>query len=475
MKSVYGSTRWVLWGLALLVLVSTLGVGYYWGNAQTQAGSTDTPSASPSQGKILYYRNPMGLPDTSPTPKQDSMGMDYIPVYENDADTQGLVRVDNRQAQLLGVQTHRVQAQSLGRELRALGSLQVDETRLSNIGTAFDGIVTSLLVNTTGQSVAQGEILFEAHVPGMFAIELDYRQAVKRVVASATASAATKRAANLEMLGYLEELEELGVTHDEIHRLQQGGDPFDRLSFRSPASGVVLQKNIVDGSRFDAGTLLYQLADLSYLWLVVQLPEQELPHIRLGDEVRARFIATPDQSYTATVDFIYPTLDDTSRSIKLRASLANPDGRLKPGQSAEVWLRGKLRTGLAVPPHAVLDSGAQQWVLVALGEGLYQPRPVTLGERTMDWVEIVSGVEAGEDVVSHASFLIDTESRLQAALDKFGTPPEAAQDHPHQSHNHQNHNHQEHNHQDHPNHDRQNPDHQDHSEHEHSHTDGMEH
>lgn len=440
----------VYWFAGIVLILCSVALGYFWGT-KSASDSTATATTDSSQGKILYYRNPMGLPDTSPTPKQDSMGMDYIPVYENDSITDednnsDLVRIDSRKIQLLGVQTYTLNAQTIGRDIRALGNLQIDETRVTTISPNFNGTITKLIANTTGQPVMRGEILFEARVPGMFLAELKYRQAVKRVVDTATATDDVRRAANIEMSTTMEQLDELGVTPDEMQRLQQGGEPFHQMYFRSPATGVVMQKNIVEGSRFVAGEPLYQVADLSRLWLVMQLPEQELAHIKIGDEVRATFIATPDKTHTGKVEFIYPDIDENNRSITLRASVDNSSGLLKPGQTAEAWLQTKKRKALVIPPNALMDSGHKQWVLLAKGEGTYQPHAVTVGERHLDWVE-VTGLCEGDEVVINANFLIDSESRLQAALANFETMQEneaastkaSSEQHDHSHHDRANH------------------------------------
>jgi len=408
MKAVYGSI-----GLAI-VLCST-GLGYYWGSSTHPSTSAANTS---SQGKILYYRNPMGLADTSPTPKQDSMGMDYIPVYENELDSSNLVHIDNRKVQLLGVQTHKVQEQSISRDIRALGNLEIDETRISNISPMFDGSIVRLFANSTGKVVERGEILFEVMVPDMFLAELRYRKAVAQVIKTATASKQVQLGANTEMSYALEALEELGIPHDEIERLKRGGEPFQQFNYRSPAGGTIIQKNVVEGSRFLAGKLLYQVVDLTNLWLTFEVPEHELPHIKVGDELEARFIANGDKAYTAKVDFIYPVINKDNRSVKLRALIDNTNGNLKPGQTAEVWLHSNKRKALVIPTNALLDSGNEQWVLLAKSEGIYQPHPVTVGERQLDWVE-VTGLCEDDQVVTNANFLIDSESRLQAALANF--------------------------------------------------------
>lgn len=407
-------------GFALLLVTAT--VGFYLGrhsNTATPDKDSHTADSQRATPKILYYRNPMGLADTSPTPKLDSMGMDYLPVYENELPQSDAVLIDNHKIQTLGVQTQAVEYQLIGREIRALGTLAINESTLSDISPRFAGWITDLQVSTQGQAIAKGEILFNAIIPNLYYAELAYKQAVKRTLELATAAADVQRQAELQMLASMERLEEMGVPLDEMERLQRGGEPSPRLHYRSPSSGIVLEKNAVEGARFEAGDRLYQVADLSKLWLKIQLPEQELGKIKRGDPLRLEILAEAGNYRTAKVDFIYPSLDANNRSIQLRASLDNADYTLKPGQSAEIWLASKPRKALVIPSHALLDSGQKQWVLVALNAGIYQPRQVQTGERNQDQIEITEGLSEGEQVVTHASFLIDSESRLQAALAGF--------------------------------------------------------
>lgn len=414
--------------VGLLLVLLTTGAGYYIGKNSVSEHSlqaavhthSDKTDASPN---ILYYRNPMGLADTSPIPKKDSMGMDYLPVYENEvSQSSDLVRIDSHKIQTLGVQTHTVKEQLIGRDIRALGTLEIDQAKLSDISPRFEGWVTDLLVNTEGQRVAKGEILFSTIIPNLYYAEFAYKQAVKKTLDVATAAPDVQRQAELQVIAAMERLEEIGAPLDEMERLQRGGEPFTQISYRSPASGVVLQKNVVQGTRFVAGDRLYQVADLSKLWLVIQLPEQELSTIKTGDPLRVELLSEPGNYRKTKVDFIYPNLDTTNRSIKVRATLDNSDYKLKPGQSAEVWLQSQPHKALTIPANALLDSGHQQWVLVALSEGVYQPRTIEVGERNLDWIEVTSGLNADENVVTNANFLIDSESRLQAALANFDQP-----------------------------------------------------
>lgn len=403
---------------ALLVLMGA-GFGYYSGISSANHPQTAKNAEQAAERKVLYYRNPMGLADTSPTPKQDSMGMDYLPVYENELPANDIVRIDSHKIQTLGVQTQAVKPQVLGREIRALANLEIDEARVFDISPRFEGWVTRLLVNAQGQEVNKGEILFDVIIPNLYYAEFAYKQAVKKTLDVATAGADLQRQAELQVVSAMERLDEMGIPLEEMERLQRGGEPFSQIPYRSPAAGVVMLKNIVQGTRFAAGDQLYQLADLSKLWLTIALPEQELGRIKVGDTLQVGFIAEPGKTRKAKVDFVYPTLDQSNRTFKLRALLDNADRKLKPGQSGEAWLQSQPRKTLAIPTNALLDSGREQWVLVALGEGVFQPRQIQVGERNLDWIEVASGLSEGEQVVTQANFLIDSESRLQAALANF--------------------------------------------------------
>lgn len=434
--------RALFYPAGLILLLIATGLGYYLGKhsavdpahtANYSSGATS--SASPR--KILYYRNPMGLADTSPVPKLDSMGMDYLPVYADELPRSDIISIDSHKIQTLGVQTETVKQQLMGREIRALGTLEIDATTLNDISPRFAGWISELRANSEGQRIAKGEILFNATIANLYSAEIAYKQAVKRTVEVATASADVQRQAELQMLAAMERLEEIGVPLDEMERLQRGGEAASQISYRSPSSGIVLEKNAVQGASFTAGASLYRVADLTKLWLTIQLPEQELGQIKRGDPLRVAIVAEPGKYRTTKVDFIYPELTENTRSLQVRALLDNADYTLKPGQSAEVWLQTKARKALVIPSSALLDSGQKQWVLVALSPGVYQPRPIKTGERNLDWIEISEGLSEGEQVVSRANFLIDSESRLQAALANFTQAAEARTaptEHQHQHH-----------------------------------------
>ncbi len=408
------------------------GSGYWAGHHFSNlAVSSTTPVIPPDPGKssgggrqLLYYRNPMGLADTSPTPKKDSMGMDYIPVYsgeETDTVLPGQVRISNDKIQKLGVRTIPAQISVLNHSLQLAGRVEADERRLYGITAKWDGYVEQLHINTTGQWVNRGQPLFEVYSPELFSAQREYATAA----AGIAALQGTPALAGMEQLANasLARLKNWDISPEQLKTLTHTGIPQRTLTFRSPASGVVLEKKIIQGMKFSAGELLYQLADLTAVWVMADVYEQDIPWVKIGNKVTITLTAYPDQVFTGTVSYLYPTLNTTTRTVPFRVELANPQGLLKPGLLAQLALMSTTSTPvLTVPLSAVIDSGTRQVVLVEIGEGRYVPQLVRLGSRNEQEVEIRDGITAGQRVVVAANFLIDAESNLQAALAGFGTP-----------------------------------------------------
>jgi Cu(I)/Ag(I) efflux system membrane fusion protein len=420
----------IAWFAAALALAaSALAAGYWLGLRGTTA-----PNGAPSAGatavtgkgerKVLYYRNPMGLPDTSPVPKKDAMGMDYIPVYEGEEPSAkaGTVKISLDKVQLLGVRTEPAAERELRRALQAVGTIQANERQLYKVTPRFEGWIDKLHVNTTGQAVAKGQPLMEVYSPELVAAQDEYLIALRAI--EDTRSSGPEAQAVMQRLaeGVLRRLRNWGISESELDRLRKEGQPRQLLTYRSPVAGVVLQKPSVQGMRFMPGEALYEIADLSSVWLVAEVFERDLGLVKLGQEARLRILAYPDREFAGKVVFIYPTLEPDTRTARVRIELANRGGLLKPAMYGTVQLaaghpRGKV---LAIPDSAVLDSGTRQVVLVQRGEGLFEPRDVKLGMRADGYAEVREGVEAGEQVVVRANFLIDAESNLKAALETFG-------------------------------------------------------
>ncbi len=420
--------------IGVIVLAMAAAGGYYIGHkgavAQPQAGHTPAPSATPEK-KLLYYRNPMGLPDTSPTPKKDPMGMDYIAVYAGGADEEPVaanqLRISTEKIQKLGVRSEAAQLRSLDRSVRAAGRIEPDERRLFTIAAKFEGYVERLHVNVTGQPVAKGQPLFEVYSPELVSAQREYAIAAQGVEALKEAGSQAQSGMQQLAQSSLQRLKNWDISDEQIKALSKSGATQRTLTFRSPASGIVMEKKAVQGMRFMPGEMLYQVADLSHVWVVADVFEQDIGLVKSGAKAKVRINAYPDKEFTGTVSYVYPTLKAETRTVPVRVELANPGLLLKPAMFAqvEVAVGAKARV-VTVPLSAVIDSGTRQIVLIQQAEGRFEPRSVLLGSRSDDHVEVLSGVKEGEQVVVAANFLIDAESNLKAAVGGFGDAGRAA-------------------------------------------------
>ena len=390
--------------LTLSLLALTLvGTGsFYLGKQQTAPEAS--ASKAPTERKILYYRNPMGLPDTSPVPKKDSMGMDYVAVYEGEDAGSGTVAIAPEKVQMLGVRTEAVQRRALTRNLRATGLLEVDERKQQWIAPRFEGWVQQLQVNATGQRVARGQPLLTVYSPELESAAREAQLAHESGLAEVEKSARSR-------------LDNWQIAAQDLQHLQHG---MAHLVLRSPIDGVVIEKAAVAGARFAPGEVLFKLADLSGLWLQAEVAEQDQGALHLGQTVEVKVDAYAQEKFSGKVSFIAPVLNEKTRTVRVRVELANKDARLRPGMYASAVIADTLPPALSIPLSAVIDSGTRQVVLVQVAEGRFQPRVVQLGARSEEHVAVLAGLAEGETVVTRANFLIDAESNLKAALSGFG-------------------------------------------------------
>jgi membrane fusion protein, copper/silver efflux system len=378
---------------AVLVVVIALGAG---------SSVAQADQACPG-GKVKYYRNPMGTPDTSPVPKKDSMNMDYIPVCEDETgDSPGTVKLSLDKVQRLGVRTQEVAERSLSRTVRAFATLQFDERRQAVVAPKFGGWIEKLYVNATGDVVTVGQKLFDVYSPELNVLQQQWR-------------VGGRSAESTDKLRYL------AYPDAALERLRQGEPPSRTVTIPSPVAGTVVDKIAIEGMRFQPGETLFRIVDTSVMWVMAEVYEQDLAFVKVGDAARITINAWPGEPLEGQVTLIYPTIGKDSRTARLRIEVANPDGRLRADMAATVEITTPLDgSRLAVPESAVIDSGRRQVVLVERGEGRYEPRPVRLGARVPGWVQVLDGVKAGERVVTQATFLIDAESNIRAALAAFG-------------------------------------------------------
>jgi len=418
-----------------LVMAAAVGLaasgGYWFGNrnvavpAVADSGAT-VPEAVPAKRKILYYRNPMGLPDTSPVPKKDPMGMDYIPVYEGEEEpaSGSQIKISTEKVQRLGVRTESATFRELAHTIRAVGTVQVDERRIHTVTPKFEGWIERLHVSTTGQPVAREQALMEVYSPDLITAQQEYLIAARGMEAVKNGGAEILASMQQLRASALTRLRNWDISDQELQRLEREGVMRRTVTLRSPVSGVVMEKPALTGMRFMPGEALYQISDLSSLWVLADVFEQDLGFVRPGQAATIVVNAYPGRTFKGKVSFFYPTVSPETRTGKVRIELANPGGLLKPAMYATVELAAAPATKvLAVPRSAVIDSGVRRVVLVQTGEGRFEPREVRTGTLADEYVEILEGVKDGEAVVVAANFLIDAESNLKAALSGFRAAP----------------------------------------------------
>jgi Cu(I)/Ag(I) efflux system membrane fusion protein len=366
--------------------------------------------------KLLYYRHPMGLPDTSPVPKKDEMGMDYIPVYTGETGS-GSVTLAPDKVQKLGVTVTPATMRPLERSVRAVGMIAPDESKLFSIAPRFEAWIERLIVKETGRVVRRGEPLFEAYSPELVSAQREYLIAVQ----SAQYGDADDTILRDLTAGALQRLQNWQIAPAELAQLAKTGKVQRALLFRSPGDGVVLEKMAVEGMRFMPGEMLYKLADLRTVWLIVDVFEQDLASVKLEQKASVSVTAFPGEEFTGRVTFIYPVINEDTRTARIRIELPNDPLRLRPGMFGRVLIDGgdAGRMVIVAPYSAVIDSGVRRVVLVQTGEGVFAPREVITGAHVDDDIEIIAGLAPGEMVVTRGNFLIDAESNLRAALQSF--------------------------------------------------------
>jgi len=362
--------------------------------------------------RVLYYRNPMGLPDTSPVPKKDWMGMDYIPVYEGEEESGSTIKVSLDKVQRSGVRTEAAEMRRIARPVRAPAVSKPDERTLWSVTLRADAFVEELYVNETGKHVKAGERLFRFYSPQVVSAQIDYR------ISGIGAAPAARGGA--EPVG-LQKLKNLGLPESILNQVRASPTPLMSIDWPAPVTGVVMEKKAISGQMVRAGEELYRLADLTSIWVIADVAEQDIGQVRVGAPVGITFRAFPDQSFEGRVSFVLHELDARTRTGKVRIEVKNPEHHIKHEMYADVEIdtaAGQPKR-LTVPVSAVIDSGSRQVVIVERGEGLFEPRPVKLGRRSDGLIEIREGLKTGEKVVVTGNFLIDAESNLRAALKGF--------------------------------------------------------
>ncbi|WP_259669128.1 efflux RND transporter periplasmic adaptor subunit [Rhizobium lentis] len=360
--------------------------------------------AAATKGKILYYRNPMGLPDTSKVPKRDSMGMDYIPVYEGEQSDASTVKVSLGKLQRTGVKTAVAEMTSIGRKVRIPGTVALDERLVSIISMRTESFLDDVADVTTGDHIGKGEKLFQFY---------------SREIATAASEYAAGRdgSRGSNDAGSALRLRNLGVPQEVIDGIARTRQVPASMAYTAPRDGIVLERTAAAGMMAKPGDLLFRIADISNMWVIADVPEYDLASIRIGAKADVTVRSLPGRTFHGTVALLYPQVEMQTRTTKVRIEIPNPDGVLLANMYADVVIEaGSPTPVVAVPNSAVVDTGDRQLVFIDKGEGKFEPKDVTLGVRGDDSTEIRQGVAAGDKVVVSANFLLDAESNLNSAL-----------------------------------------------------------
>jgi len=423
----------------------------YVGRAFPAVAST---ASATDEGHILYWTCPMH-PDVKVAQpgKHDvaNCGMDLVPVRAKDtvqtpaaapetprlsasqapAPSQrvidrGDVRIDPRRQQLIGVRLVPVMRTTLTPVIRAAGIVRYDETRQADVNVKLEGWIRELYVNYTGQAVTKGQPLFSLYSPDLVTTENEYLLALKtrEALQQSQIADARERAEQL-VTSARQRLTLWDVSDEDFRALDATRQAQTAVTFRSPATGVVVEKQAVNGMHVMPGQTLYKLADLSTVWIEADVYESELPLVRVGSRATVTLDAYPDERFNGRVVYVYPFVDEKTRTNKVRYEFVNRASRLKPGMFANVELTLPAGSALVVPTNAVLDSGTDQVVFVAKAEGVFEPRHIKVGRRLADQIQILNGVTEGEQVATGATFFLDSESQLRAGLQGYEATPAA--------------------------------------------------
>ena len=422
--------------IALILLISASTIGYFVGS---QRADTE-PTMGTDTGEILYWRAPMDPTETYDGPGKSKMGMDLTPVYADNPDTEagslnadqanttdrpaGTVAISEGVSQQMGVRYGEAHRMDLFRSIRTVGEVKINDERVVQVNARFSGWISKLHVGFEGAKVTKGQPLLDLYSPELVTTQAEYIRALNyRDNLSEDASDATRANALRLIEAAKNRLLNWDIDAEFIGHLDHLRVPQQDVPILATASGIVLTKDVIEGGYVSRGSNLFKIADLSDVWVHASFYDYELPWINEGQAVEVELSYVPGTVYKGVVSYIYPVLREQARDVHVRIVVSNRSGELKPGMFANVELAGKtLKNVVVVPTEAVLRSGARSLVFVAGGNGSFEPREVETGGEGgpgNGLVYIIRGVEAGERVVTSAQFLIDSESRLQEAIQKM--------------------------------------------------------
>lgn len=378
-------------------------------------------ASNTGERKILYWRAPMDPNEIYDSPGKSKMGMDLVPVYEDEANGSGIVSIDPAVVQNMNVKTALVEKKALSSEVVTNGVLTTNEKTEYIVTTRVNGWVENLYINYTGQPVTKGQKLMDIYSPELVAAQqelitaLNYQKAVNK-----TSFDEVRESGDELLKNAVRKLQLLEIPESDIEKIKETREVKTYVTLYAQSNGTVLEKNILDGQKIMAGMPLLKIANLSNLWLTADVYEYELSKIQEGSKAEIRFNYLPGKTYKGRVSFIYPTLESKTRTAKIRIDIPNDKGELKPSMFANVVIKGKeLGVKPVIPENAVIRSGRKDIIILALGEGKFKPQEITLGDYSDGYYQVIRGLSEGSKIVTSAQFLIDSESNLRAAVSQF--------------------------------------------------------
>ncbi|MEQ9916312.1 efflux RND transporter periplasmic adaptor subunit [Pectobacterium aroidearum] len=401
----------LMFSLITLTILSAGGAGYLVGKQHAPLA----PSVAKPERTVLYWYDPM-VPDKrfDKPGKSPFMDMELVPRYADEAQDGGGITVSARQQQNLGVRTERAEMRELANHSTGYGTVAINERGLHTLVAPSGGIVEKLTVNALQQQVKKGETLATLWNPTWAAAQREYL-AVRQLGDDVLTQSARQRLALLFM------------PETVIRQVERSGKPQDRIAITAPEDGYVNKLEVRQGMQLSPAQPLFELASLNPVWVDVDYPEAQAAQLTLGSDISAASNAWPGKTFHGKISELLPVLDSTTRTLKARVVLDNPQQQLKPGMYLTVQLsHAQAQPRLAIPQEALLVSGSQNRVLLSDGDGHFTPRNVTAGASLGDWVEIIDGLKAGDSVVTSGQFLIDSEASLRNALPQFATDTSAA-------------------------------------------------
>jgi RND family efflux transporter MFP subunit len=383
----------------------------------------ETHEESKKDKKIIYHC-PMHPGYTSDKPGECPIcGMTLVPVEEEhehkEEMAEGAVRISPEKQQLIGVKFDNVEFRNLIKEIRTVARITYDERRLIFINTKFSGWIEDLYVDYTGKLIKKGDPLFSIYSPEIVSAQEEYLLALKaKNLFEGKAYSEIPQGTDALLDSSKRRLIYWDIKEEQIKELERTGKPLRNLVFYSPVTGFVIEKNVLKGKYVMPGENLYKLADISNIWILADIYENDLPLISIGQEASIELPYIPGEKFSGRITYIYPYLENETRTVKVRIELPNRDFKLKPDMFGNIIVNVEIGRRLTVHEDAVIDTGERKIVFVDRGEGLFEPREVKLGLKTGDYYEVLNGLREGERVVTSANFLIDSESKLKSAIKK---------------------------------------------------------